>query len=85
MMDPKLVQSISNRVYKKFPEIAGKKPQVRKQRTNGSLAKSAKPSANYLLTFRGIGKGPGGRKIPRLVRVVANTRGKILKISTSRG
>ena len=85
MMDPKIVQSISNKVYKKFPEISGKKPKVRKQRANGGLPKSVNPAPNYLLTFRGVGQGPGGRKIPRLVRVVATTRGKIIKISTSRG
>lgn len=89
-MDPKLIQRISNQVYRRFPEVNGKKPRVRQQKppANGSKAKHSGAAAvdpTYLLIFRGTGLGPGGRPIPRLVRVVASAQGKILKISTSRG
>ena len=82
-MDPKLIKTIANQVYKRFPEVAGEKPKVRKRRPPKAAAGDQPPT--YLLTFRGTGKGPGGRTIPRLVRVVADARGKILKITTSRG
>jgi hypothetical protein len=85
-MDPKLIMQISKIVYKQFPEVDGKKPRVRKQaRANGAKPKKNAEIPVYLLTFQGQGQGPGGRKIPRLIRVVANARGKIIKMSTSRG
>ncbi len=85
-MDPKLILQISKIVYKRFPEVEGKKPRVRKQaQTNGARPKKKADSQTYLLTFQGQGQGPGGRKIPRLIRVVANSNGKIIKMSTSRG
>ncbi len=82
-MDPKIVTSISKQVYRRFPEVNGKKPKIRKQ----PLPKSGPPNKtrNFLLTYRGKVVGPGGRTIPRLIRVVANPHGKILKMSTSRG
>jgi hypothetical protein len=85
-MDPKLILQISKVVYKRFPEVDGKKPRVRKQpRANGAKPKKNAENPTYLLTFKGQGQGPGGRKIPRLVRVVASARGKIIKMTTSRG
>jgi hypothetical protein len=82
-MDSKTIQSISDKVYKRFPETDGKKPRVRKQRKPDEKDSKAPPT--FLLTYKGSGQGPGGKIIPRWVRVVANERGKILKISTSRG
>lgn len=38
----------------------------------------------YLLTFKGKADLPGGRKISRVVRIVADERGRILKLSTSK-
>jgi hypothetical protein len=38
----------------------------------------------YLLTFKGKAPLPGGRELTRIVRVVADDRGQILRISTSR-
>jgi hypothetical protein len=75
-MDSKSIQRIEQQIYRRFPEVAGAQPKVTQQ-------KSAR-AANYLLTFSGRGSGPGGRSIQRTVRVVADERGKILKVSTSR-
>jgi hypothetical protein len=75
-MNSKSIQRIEEQIYRRFPEVAGSRPKVTQQ-------KSAR-AANYLLTFRGHGSGPGGRNIQRTVRVVADERGKILKVSTSR-
>ncbi|MDX1438136.1 MAG: hypothetical protein R3335_15095 [Anaerolineales bacterium] len=84
-MDAKTVKTISSKVYKKFPEVDGKSPKIKAQRTNGTAQKKSANSQVYLLTYRGTGKGPGGKSIPRYVRVTANQTGKIIKISTSRG
>ena len=47
-------------------------------------AKTAGAGARFLLTFKANGQGPGGQTIQRIVRVVADAQGKVLKISTSR-
>jgi hypothetical protein len=83
-MDPKTVETISLQVYKRFPEVNGKKPRVAAQKANGANQKPASRLPVYLLTYRGKGTGPGGEVIPRYVRVVANQKGRILKITTSR-
>jgi len=85
-MEPKTIETLSNKIYRKFPEVSGVKPKVRKQ----PIPKSAKGNPvdpgkrNYLLTFKTTVKGPGGQSIPRWVRVVATPKGKIVKISTSK-
>jgi hypothetical protein len=81
-MNPKFVKSISNRVYRRFPEVAGNKPKIRKY--TPPKAKTVSREPKYLLIFRGSGKTPTGKTIPRRVRVIANEKGNILKISTSK-
>lgn len=78
-MNTRVVNSITQQIHHQFPEVAGQKPSVRTQvgaKGNGS-------SATYLLTFRGHSSGPG-RQLARTVRVVADERGTILKVTTSR-
>ncbi|MDH3942837.1 MAG: hypothetical protein OEV06_01920 [Anaerolineae bacterium] len=79
-MNKKTIESISNKVAIKFPEIAGKAPNVKRR----PQAKSISPSPTYLFTYKGEGTNPSGHTIPRQVRVVVDESGKILKISTSR-
>ena len=81
-MDPKFIKSISNQVYRRFPELDGSAPKVQLQSV--PQAKSISSSAKYLLTYRGKAKSPDGKTIHRLVRVIADAKGKILKITTSR-
>lgn len=81
-MNNKVVKTISDRVYKRFPEVSGASPKVKTH--NGPQAKKAFSSPTYLLTYQGKGKGPGGKSISHQIRVVANADGKILKMSTSR-
>jgi hypothetical protein len=76
-MEPRLVKSISSRVYRQFPEVKGVKPKVRLQSGSGDTSK-------YLLTFQGEVLTSTGKAMPRLVRVVASGGGDILKITTSR-
>jgi hypothetical protein len=81
-MDTKLIKSISSQVYQRFPEMAGHHPKVTKQPT--SQAKSISVISKYLLTYKGTVQAQNGKSIPRMVRVVADSNGKILKITTSR-
>ena len=80
-METRLVKSISMQIYRRFPEVKGCTPKVR-------LQSSAQPksiaSSRYLLTFNGKAESPNGKLIPRVVRVIANADGKIIKITTSR-
>jgi hypothetical protein len=82
MMDKKIINKISKTVYQQFPEMQGSQPRVRSN--YGPQAKSIKTKPTVLLTYRTMAKNPNGQKIPRQVRVVANEKGKILRISTSR-
>jgi len=75
------IDAIARQVYRQFPEIKEARPAVQNQpgaKTPGT------PGGRFVLTFKGKGQGPGGQSIVRIVRVVADERGKVLKISTSR-
>ena len=75
------IDSISRQIYRQFPEIKDSRPTVQDQ----PGAKSAGAAERrYLLMFSGRGQGPGGKTIQRIVRVVADERGKVIKVSTSR-
>jgi len=76
------VDNISRQMYRQFPEIKDARPIIQNQA--GAKAAGVGGSEQYVLTFRGSGQGPGGRVINRIVRVVADDRGKVLKVSTSR-
>ncbi len=76
------IDSISRQIYRQFPEIRDARPMVQNQA--GAKAAGFGGSDQYVLTFRSRGQGPGGRTIHRIVRVVADDRGKVLKVSTSR-
>jgi hypothetical protein len=80
-LSPAQIDSIAKQVYRQFPEVKDARPSVQNQ----VMAKTAGAvNGQFLLTFKGQGHGPGGKTIPRIVRVVADARGKVLKISTSR-
>ena len=79
-MNDKYLKSISSKVSRQFPEVAKSKPKV--QRQSGQESKSS--SSTYLITYRGKAKTADGKSINRIVRVTANDRGKIIKITTSR-
>jgi hypothetical protein len=81
-MDPEIVEEISEKIYRKFPEVAGIKPKVRKQPVPKNAPKPKTPT--YLITFNRNMRGPGGKSIPRWVRVAVTPRGKIIKTTTSR-
>lgn len=71
-MKQNALSKVQKEVVKQFPEMEGTKPSVKSQQSQ------------YLLTFRGKAELPGGKKMSRIVRVVADEDGRVLKISTSR-
>lgn len=77
-MDNRVVNSIAQQIHHQFPEVAGQRPNVRAQ-----AAAKGNSGATYLLTFRGRSSGTGPQ-LARTVRVVADERGTILKVTTSR-
>ncbi len=81
-MKSKTIRTLSNKIYSRFPEMKGSKPKVQMQKSFNKRKLSGQ--SNYLLTFRKSVSGPGGKSIPRSVRVVADAEGKILKVTTSR-
>jgi len=85
-MEPKKIESITADILRRFPEVAGVKPKVRKQPLPKSqTGKVIHPDQqNYLLTFTTNVTAPGGQTIPRWVRVVVTPKGKIIKITTSK-
>lgn len=75
-MNEKYLKSISSKVSRQFPEIAKSKPRVHRQ--------SKSSPSTFLITYRGKTKTADGKSINRIVRVTADDKGKIIKISTSR-
>ena len=75
-MNEKYLKSISSKVSRQFPEVAKSKPRV--------LRQSKFASSTFLITYRGKTKTADGKSINRIVRVTADDKGKIIKISTSR-
>jgi hypothetical protein len=77
-MDEKAIDQITRQVSRQFPEMAGVRPSLRRQPPD------KKGSQGYLLTYKSQVALPGGNKISRIVRVVADESGHVIRISTSR-
>jgi hypothetical protein len=72
-MDHQIINSISQQVYQRFPEVKGSSPKVESQE-----------SGRVLLVYSGSATAANGHSIQRIVRVVAAENGKIIKMTTSR-
>jgi len=72
----KLIDHISQEVYRKHPDLKGVKPKITPRKGDSS--------SDTLLVYSKSVSGPGGKKINRIVRAVADENGKIKKISTSK-
>ncbi|MFM8320397.1 MAG: hypothetical protein ACKOC5_05725 [Chloroflexota bacterium] len=85
-MDPKLIHSISQEIYRRFPVLAGKRPRVQPfPAPAGRFGRILNPGGPaYLLVYQGYGMTATHQRLPVVVRVTADERGKILKISASR-
>ena len=75
-MEKGTIQKVSRQVVRTFPEMDGVAPTVR--------AQPGGDASQFLLTYKGKAALPGGKSLTRIVRVVADDRGRILRISTSR-
>ncbi len=72
-MNQQILASICEQVYRRFPEVAGSRPDVQDR-----------PGSQYLLIFRGSAKSADGRSIAHTIRIMANATGRIVKVSSSR-
>lgn len=77
-LNPTQLQAITRQVYQKFPDLKGISPQVQSQSAPGAKAVGA--AEQYLVVF----KGRTLQHIVRVVRVTADSKGRVLKMSTSR-
>jgi cell division protein FtsZ len=75
-MDKKLVNKITKTVYRKFPELKGSSPRIKQSKSP--------VNEEYVLVYKAHTTDIRGNQLPRSVRVVANAKGKIQRISTSR-
>ncbi len=70
------ISKVTRQVLRTFPEMEGVEPTVRAQPT-GDMPQ-------FILTYKGKASLPGGKILTRIVRVIADARGQVLRISTSR-
>lgn len=82
MIEEDVIEAISKDIYRRFPAVEGKKPKVKLQQLSDNRSIGKAPT--YLLTYHGRVSLPNRKTLPYWVRVVTNSKGKILKISTSR-
>ena len=79
------VKSISTNVYRKFPELKGVIPSVTEQSIpNTKKSSKTNQTYSYLLTYKGVVSIPGGHTMHKIVRVVVNNKGKVLKMTSSK-
>ena len=72
-MEARLVDSVSQEIYRRFPDFNGVRPKVKKY-----------TDKQFLLIFEKKVKLPDGKPLPKVVRVVADDKGRINKVTTSR-
>jgi len=72
-MEKHIYEQICEQVYKKYPAINHCKPHIKTQ-----------PNGDYLLIFTTNQKTANGHMLPISLRVTADEKGKIKKISSSK-
>jgi hypothetical protein len=72
-MTENIVEHACKNIYRSYPEFRGIHPKV-----------SAQPGERSLLIFETVSKAADGKAIARALRVVIDSKGKILKATTSR-
>jgi hypothetical protein len=75
-MDAKTLGQVCEQVYRKYPEVQGVRPKLQ------PLSKGT--VTQHVLIFSSHATSSSGQSIPRVVRVVVNGEGKIVKMSTSK-
>jgi len=72
-MKPEIVEKINQEISKQFPYLENCHPQI-----------SSADEGNFRLIYKSTGKTENSFSIPLVIRVVADSAGKIIKLSTSR-
>jgi hypothetical protein len=78
IMKQEAIEKVSRKVSKQFPELNSTRPSIRSQSNKGHSKQ------RFTLTYKGKATLPNGRMMSRIVRVVADEHGKVLKMSTSK-
>jgi hypothetical protein len=81
-MDQEIIRKINKEVYRRFPEIKGKKPKI--QLMKSTEKKNNGRPQSYLLVYGSQVSTSTGQSMSRMVRVVATEAGEIIKITTSK-
>ena len=71
-MESAAIAKVTKTVVRQFPEMQGIEPTVRDQMDQCTL------------TYSGAAELPGGKTLKRIVRVVADSEGEVIRMSTSR-
>ncbi len=77
MLSPEQVAHITAQVCAQCPEIGAAPPVIRPEPATGEPAR-------FLLIYRHTALTADGRPLARVVRVVVNLHGQIVRLSTSR-
>jgi hypothetical protein len=77
-MNRSTIAKLNRQVARQFPEMKDVQPKVKCE------PHLKDGSQRFTLTYRGKAELPGGRKLSRIVRVVSDESGQILRISTSK-
>ena len=75
-MNENQIEAIGKRVYARFPALKGVRPRVKRQVIKGE--------ERFLLYYKTTIPLPDGASLPTIVRVVADAKGDILKLTASR-
>ncbi len=76
-MDKSTITKLINQITRKFPEMEGVRPSLKRK-------SESENGAQYELTFKSSTKLPGGKMMRRVVRVITDEKGRILRMSTSK-
>ena len=79
-MDNNTVQQVNLEIYRRYPEFAGARPDVKSAPASGT----GPQATGYQLTYKIQAVTASNQKITRLLRVNVSAQGKILKVATSR-
>jgi hypothetical protein len=72
-MNTEALQKVIKSVKLKYPRLEDNNPKVTAQ------------GENYLITFRQKDQLPGGKSLEQTIRVVADSQGNTLKVTSSKG
>ncbi len=76
-MDKSILAKLTKKVTRKFPEMEGVHPSLKRTCDSNNDEK-------YEITYKGSATLPGGKTMQRVVRVIADEKGRILRMSTSK-